>query len=123
MKNTEKENLFYDFDGFSEYIGINIDEGFRLTKCSSAQRVVVDPKIVYFMLVAQSKSTPVEINLSNFSYSMTESINNGEYDSTLLDNIIRDIYFVGYKTCKGIWNNKPYPVFWFLSKMLRTIMI
>ena len=61
--------------------------------------------------------------MSNFSYSMTESINNGEYDSTLLDNIIRDIYFVGYKTCKGIWNNKPYPFFWFLSKMLRTIMI
>ena len=114
-----KENLFYDFDGFSEYIGINIDEGFRLTKCSSAQRVVVDPKIVYFMLVAQSKSTPVEINLSNFSYSMTESINNGEYDSTLLDNIIRDIYFVGYKTCKGIWNNKPYPVFWFFKQNVK----
>lgn len=73
-----------------DFIGPDIDEGFRISKYSSQNKLVLDAKITYFMLENKSK-----IN-------------------ELCDYNVEDrIKIVGYRHLKGIWNNRLYPIIWY----------
>lgn len=99
-----------------EFIGINIDEGFRLTKNAAIQKIVLDPKIVYLLLLTKDIA-----ERSNRSYSKEDKFalkvqNAVEFQSnTIIDinELITNIHFAGFAKCKGVWSNNPYPIFWY----------
>lgn len=80
-----------------EYVGLNIDEGFRLSHKSSGGKIVIDPKIIFLIKDA---------------YTHAEENNN----TLLLESIqhfLEKTYYVGLTQLKGVWNNRGYPVFWY----------
>lgn len=99
-------------DDYYEFVGRNIDEGFRLTKHSSVQRIVVDPKIVYLLLEALDVLNHRNITYTdNFSKSILNDSSEGEIRQ--LKRTVDSIHFIGCTRCKGVWGDNPYPIFWF----------
>lgn len=75
----------------NEYVGANIDAGFRLTKFSSPRNMVISIEIAYFV----SKSWVTQPS-----------------PETMVDRRFPSMKYDGMKTLKGIFFNKPYPVFY-----------
>ncbi|WP_317855584.1 hypothetical protein [Chakrabartyella piscis] len=66
----------------SEYLGTDIDAGFRISKFTSYNRLVISFEIAALFL-----------------------------QDRMLYRKINRIHFVGYRQLKGIWNQEPYPIF------------
>lgn len=88
-----------------DFSGKNIDEGFRLTKCSSMKKLAIDPKIVYILL---RRAFELEKESNNVNYSQEKRMLERS-----IKGILNRIHFIGDAFCKGVWDNNPYPIYWF----------
>ena len=107
-----------DFDSMHEFLGINIDEGFRLAKRITGSKIAIDPRICYLFLLA------------NDIYSNTNKCNFVDYENKFhyyarnihpsekkeINKILENIYFINYTKLKGVWHDRGYPVFWYYQK-------
>lgn len=112
-----------------EFVGENIDEGFRLSACSKASNLVVDPKIVYILtlyhniLTKNDRSCPLGFNQDEFSEFLEEKIDTltlaKQTSDALkeLDNTVKRFYLMEYQKCKGVWNDRSYPIFWYIEDL------
>ena len=75
---------------FKDFIGVDIDEGFRMSKNAAQGKIVIDPKIA-FLLVKHADKEPRK----------------------LIRKIIKNTKIVGYCFMKGIWKERAYPVIWY----------
>ena len=96
-------------NGLCDYVGINIDEGFRLCSHASPRKVLLDPKIVFLLMKSQIEGY----------YDQVEEI--PTYQSNVKD-LLDHIYFCGFVKCKGIWQNRKYPIYWYIPKDLEKIV-
>ncbi len=92
----------------TEYIGLSVDEGFRLTQKASKSKLVIDPKIVH--LLNQSYLVSENPDLNSSLKKMACKVSSKDY----ID-IFTNIRFVGYTKLKGIWKDRGYPVFWYFE--------
>lgn len=101
-------------DETEEFVGINIDEGFRLTKHCAAQKIALDSKIVFLLLETLDI---IDHHENEYTDSFSKSVINGVnlHSKTIndLNRVLSNIHYIGCTKCKGIWNNQPYPVFWY----------
>lgn len=112
------KNVFVNATRVDEFLGVNIDEGFRLSKKVSGSKLVIDPKIVLLLHLA------LDINTNNkkrrfilegdkfFQFCRTIKINQKEK----IEKILNNVYFINYTDLKGIWQNRGYPLFWYYEK-------
>jgi hypothetical protein len=73
-----------------DFVGVDIDEGFRMSKNTSQGKLVIDPKIVYLL----NKYTD-------------------QWQSLTFNGIRGNVRFVGFEVLKGIWEGRAYPVIWY----------
>ena len=116
--NETTKNVFVNSTRVDEFLGVNIDEGFRLSKKVSGGKLVIDPKIVLLLQLA------FDINTNNqkrrfipeedefFQFCRNININQKEK----IKKILECISFVNYTNLKGIWQNRGYPLFWYFEK-------
>lgn len=119
-----------------EFIGKQIDEGFRMSNYSSSTKLLIDPKIVFVLLILfcidakqlsnDSEYSPfAEIFLENIKSSLISNFitklkslisdsENWEIRSEI-NKLVKNIYFVNYESLKGIWEESPYPIFWYFD--------
>ena len=112
------QNVFVNSPRVDEFLGVNIDEGFRLSKKVSGSKLVLDPKIVLLLHLA------LDINTNNkerkfvlegdefFEFCRKIKINQKEK----MEDILKCISFVNYTNLKGIWQNRGYPLFWYYEE-------
>lgn len=86
-----------------DFSGRNIDEGFRLTKCSSMKKIAIDPKIVYILLHFIQELDNGTASLNAKERTLCRKIKE----------ILGKIHFIDDVCCKGVWDDKPYPVYWY----------
>lgn len=98
-------NIRLKNDVMTEYIGLSIDEGFRLTKKASKSKIIIDPKIIYLLNLAHDAANNI---IESPLKEMASKIKNIMY----ID-FFKNTYFIGYTKLKGIWSNRSYPVFWY----------
>lgn len=98
-----------------EFVGKDIDEGFRLAKKITGSKIVLDPKIVYYFLAASS----IYNNREDCSW-FEEQEPFFQYAREIpravikkLDAVISFVRSVGFTKLKGIWKDRMYPVFWY----------
>lgn len=99
-----------------EFIGINIDEGFRLTKNAAIQKIVLDPKIVYLLLLTKDIAEHSDRLYSyedKFAQKVVKAVECTSDTTTDIGDTIQKIHFAGFTKCKGVWGNNPYPIFWY----------
>lgn len=121
LTETDVDNYKYNFT-FSygdevDFVGKSMDEGFRLTKCSSMQKIAIDPKIIYILLdtyeyIALNKDK--DMSLPFFA-----SSKGVELDKFILElnDVIERIHLVGYAKGKGVWQDNPHPVYWYYENV------
>lgn len=101
-----------------EFLGSNIDEGFRLTQKITGSKIVLDPKIVcLFLAIRNIKAGEVCGTLIKNKEAVKQfaiSLDDKTIDS--INKITEKIYFISYTHLKGIWANRKYPVFWYYRK-------
>lgn len=109
-----------------EFVGENIDEGFRLSSCSKASNLAVDPKIVYILnlydqiLSKNCKECPSgfsEDDFNRFLQTKIDVLNGSKYSSArkIIEDTIKKLYLMEYQKCKGVWNDRSYPIFWYIE--------
>lgn len=111
-----------------EFVGKQIDEGFRMSEFSSGGKLLLDPKIVFILLSIfcydgiESPRNSYKLFSQQFMENVGEDFKNTilkHIDINLVRNSVSDIleqvYFVNYKTLKGIWGNSPYPIYWYFD--------
>lgn len=82
-----KNILFYSDKRLLDFIGQDIDIGFRIAKYSYPKAVTVSAKLAYF-LINQDYKKITKTNLDNFK-------------------------IVSYQELKGVWKKKLYPIIWY----------
>lgn len=111
-----KYNFSFKLEDELDFVGRNIDEGFRLTKCSSMHKMAIDPKIVYILLDAyEFLKTPSYRCASNHFYDSKKDCDVDVFRKRLHDTVYK-LHLIGYVKCKGIWGNNPYPVYWYYDE-------
>ncbi len=143
-------NTKLDID-YIDFAGINMDEGFRMSKCAIQNKIVVDPKIALLIcLVADelytekiSKLDPntqsernnaalktVEDVFTKFWLGMVKSSNENivkpsnelfEREKDLFKVVANNFRLVGYERCKGVWEERPYPIIWYSDNWDKSI--
>ncbi len=103
--NNYQNNYRFTVKGNIDFSGKNIDEGFRLTKCSSMKKLAIDPKIVYILL---KRAFELEKESNRTDYSQEKRTL-----ERAIKGILNRIHFIGDAFCKGVWDNNPYPIYWF----------
>jgi len=78
-----------------DFIGIDIDEGFRMAKKSFRGKISLDPKIAYFFHL---RGNDLEVKYE-------------KYKTTPSD----EIKIIDYVKLKGVWEDKPFPVVWYTN--------
>lgn len=91
LKNKYIENVFEEIEEnpyykFYEFMGIDIDTGFRLSKETRAGRLTLSFELAYLMALER----------------------NGNY--------VKKLNIVSYRRMKGVWNNSVYPIIWYYDK-------
>lgn len=125
-----------------DFAGINMDEGFRMSKFAIQDEVIVDPKIALLIcLVAHELKENIIGKLSDDekeSFKLLVSPDgleqvfrkfwlNNEYESLPPDcsstfiNVADNFRIIGYETCKGVWDERPYPIIWYSNNWSDTI--
>lgn len=74
-----------------DFLGPDIDAGFRLSQFSSHNKISVDARLAWILLKLCSEN---------------------QYHNYLENNA----KIVSFKVLKGVWNEKPYPIIWYLPK-------
>lgn len=115
----------------NEFLGKQIDEGFRMAQFSSSGKLLLDPKIVFILLLLyRIDSTMMSSESSNYDFAKKflepiDSFIDETEKKKIKDNIesinlrkdiknlIENIYFMKYEKMKGIWGNNPYPIYWY----------
>lgn len=151
-----------------EFVGENIDEGFRLSSCSKAGKLVVDPKIVLIVYLYSILCTFLEKKQKEIEKIRNlKDLNNVEYNRVLIQiiddffkqkqiyynfedektkNILLHIskeligvdlekfrelvsqtesafYLMEYAKCKGVWDDRDYPIFWYVEDLQRCELV
>jgi len=89
-------NIYIGLSTGRDFIGVHIDEGFRMSQHSSQGKIVLDSKIAYLL----NKHT--------------------EDWHKLTHRKIEDcVKIVGFDVLKGIWKGRPYPVVWYTGDWSR----
>lgn len=122
--------------GSLDFSGMNIDEGFRLTKCATRNKVLIDPKIA---LILTACAVLIFSDNNRFSIKITTMLNNNSPNKNdpsrdflhafaqfwkdnqeSLDDIKErikvcadNLRLVGYSHNKGVWDERPYPIIWY----------
>lgn len=86
-KHLQADNIYVEYEINkgelkAEYLGTDIDGGFRIAQFTSANRVVISADLAALFLKEQA-----------------------------LHPVFDKIHFVAYRKLKGIWNGEPYPIF------------
>lgn len=122
-------------DTLNEFIGLQIDEGFRMSKFSAGGKLLLDPKIVFIILTLFSSNVSEdEFNhFHNFGDAFLKYFKEVAPDlfksenATLkfpgmddkergkINEIIKKLFFVKYEKLKGVWNDSPYPIYWYFE--------
>lgn len=129
-------------DTKEEFVGISIDEGFRLSSCSKANKLVVDPKIVgilYLYNIIINEATQSSEFTNPYSDEITSMLlyifNLKEkdkdnflklsefFDSNIRYNICKNLFLMEYKECKGVWDDRDYPIFWYIEDLKKCDLI
>ena len=85
------KNIIIDSIGErKDFLGTNIDEGFRISQYTSQKKLVIDPKICYILSLHSEKVK----ELSDYS-------------------IPDRIKIVGYRSLKGLFKGRIYPIIWY----------
>lgn len=91
LKNKYVENVFEEIEEnprykFYEFMGIDIDIGFRLSKETRAGRLTLSFELAYLMALDSKKKYTKLLNI------------------------------VSYRSLKGVWNEASYPIIWYYDK-------
>lgn len=128
--NKNVNNIKFKKSAFGqEFVGENIDEGFRLCTCAKADVLTVDPKIVYILNLFSLVSKQIGVDDLKTKYGINESIAQFVLDGfetmfkgveaeelcKRLKEINEKIYFVEFQKCKGVWDDRAYPIYWFID--------
>lgn len=129
-----------------EFVGKNMDEGFRLSACSKAGVLAVDPKIVHILniyshffnkknevksidkiiddrCIKAVKDSKDGCDWENVINEMREKVlqscdvNNYYKAINLIKTINDGLYFINYERCKGVWSEREYPIFWYIDNI------
>lgn len=111
-----------------EFIGKQIDEGFRMSNFSSGGKLLLDPKIVFILLTLFSTDAIDSPNnsYSQFSNQFLKNVNDALKNSIKknidinsvrkkISDVVKNVYFVKYENLKGIWGHSPYPIYWYFE--------
>lgn len=130
-----------------DFAGINMDEGFRMSKCATQNKLIVDPKIVFLLCLINEgfddtdKMNQIEgadinnIDINKPNMTLDEilikfiriknnitSLDSIEYSTkAMFKTISNNFRIVGYEICKGVWNGRKYPIIWFSDNWKQTI--
>ncbi len=117
-KNQTGNNIQVKVNGVEDFVGKHIDEGFRLTKCCSSQKIVIDPKIIMALLEVDYivTSTKTKFKKDKFINEVLNCVETNPETITLITEILQNTHHLGCVDCKGVWNGNPYPVFWYYEK-------
>lgn len=143
-------NTKLDID-YIDFAGINMDEGFRMSKCAIQNKIVVDPKIALLICLVADElyadkiskldpSTQYNRNdeflknigdvFSKFWLEATKNINNNVMNTTdelyerekdLFKVVANNFRIIGYEKCKGVWEERPYPIIWYSDNWDKSI--
>ena len=86
-------NIYTHLSTGLDFIGIDIDEGFRMSKNASQGKLVLDPKIVYILNKYIEESSKLN------EYNISDNVRN-----------------VGFEFLKGVWEGRAYPVIWYCNR-------
>lgn len=111
-----------------EFVGENVDEGFRLSACAKASNLAVDPKIVYILniykriLEDNDKSCPPGFDKTDFQEFLSQKTdimpgNQIGIARKILSDVINNIFLMEFQHCKGVWDDRAYPVFWYIDDL------
>ncbi|MED3852102.1 NUDIX domain-containing protein [Priestia megaterium] len=98
-----EQNIVFQVDGIKgeqnkDFLGPQIDLGFRLSKFSQKGKVLVSAELAYLLyLKGREIKNSTAIDSSR------------KYD---VDNCLK---IVGFETLKGIWSSRRYPVIWYFN--------
>jgi hypothetical protein len=81
------QNIYTELSVGLDFVGVDIDEGFRMSKNALKGKLVLDPKIAYLI----NKHSSDE-NVKNFTK------------------------IVGFDFLKGVWGGRAFPVIWYCDK-------
>lgn len=101
-------------DVVNEFLGVEIDEGFRLSKNITGSKIVLDPKVVYILCMVDSifhgnyKGNWFDENARFF-----KEARKIDPEPSRISDVKSEIRFIGYTKLKGIWNDRMYPIFWY----------
>ena len=109
-----------------DFVGINLDEGFRMCSHASKDRFLVDPKIAYLFYVfsEEMKQTEppndekrkkyIDIDDATHFLSLCDNIKRKKTFQTRerIVNFANNLVLVGYMECKGL-TPKNYPIVWY----------
>ena len=87
------QNIYTNLSTGLDFVGIDIDEGFRMSKNVSQGKLVLDPKIVYLLNKHIEKWR--------------------ELEGQGIEDRVR---YVGFEFLKGVWQGRAYPVIWYCDK-------
>lgn len=115
FKNDDILNYRFELNQNIDFSGINIDEGFRLRVLASKQKLIVDPKIVAILHIANeyfsSKTQNTSIPKNEIGQFLVKAKNFNDHEKIkCLEESVEKFRILGYQTFKGIWNGHEYPV-------------
>jgi hypothetical protein len=84
-------NIYFDLsDGSLDFLGVEIDEGFRMAGNVSPGKIVVDPKVAYLLCTNQD---PRHKEICEYA--------------------IDRLRLISYKKLNGIWEERRFPIIWY----------
>lgn len=87
-----------------EFLGSDIDTGFRILKYAQQNKLVICAKLAYLLSMIES----------NDNIKSKELL--GLIEDTLKKDLNKnDMKIVSYEQLKGVWNNKYYPIVWYFD--------
>jgi len=95
------QNIYFELPncGKLDFVGTEIDEGFRMCGNAVRGKVVIDPKIAYMLA------------------------NNRDLWKELVKNEVEEtVRIVGYDRLKGIWKGRMYPVIWYTKNWNKSFL-
>ena len=127
-----------------DFAGVNIDEGFRLSKCVIQNKFIVDPKIVFLLCMladelqdekyksytneqldfirTKKQRRTLEDIFALFLYKQSDKYSEVPPEiKALITTVANNFRFVKYEKCKGVWGERNYPIIWYSDNWEKTI--